>query len=304
MNLQDVTNILFARIRTSIVVKDPILFKGSGKSERIIRYELLYGVGYRSTMTTMKESKKNADLVKIYSSPQGVNVVQSPVKKEILSLLKEKSRSGSDIVSATGKSKSTISVHLQDLMDAEIISWKSHPQDRRKKIFYLNSRYLGDISREREIESDIDLYLDRHLLHSRDPFRFFRFMFRTIRVALLDEGINIDPILHQAGLRVGEAFYHELQAPTMDKFAKNLADFWEENHLGRLEIKSLEPPIIQAYDCFECEDLPPLGRPACSFDSGILEAVFSAYMGENVSVEETKCYAQSDQYCQFHVNPG
>jgi predicted hydrocarbon binding protein len=251
----------------------------------------------------MKDSKKSTDLVKIYSSPQGVSVVQSPVKKEILSLLKERGMSGSEIVSATGKSKSTVSVHLQDLMDANIISWKPHPQDRRKKIFYVNSRYLGDISSEREIESDIDLYLDRHVMQSSDPFRFFRFMFRTIRVALLDEGINIDPILHRAGVKVGEAFYHELKAPTMDELAKNLTIFWEENHLGRLEIKSLEPPIILAYDCFECEDLPPLGRPACSFDSGILEAVFSSYLGEKVCVEETKCYAQSDQYCQFHVNP-
>jgi hypothetical protein len=258
---------------------------------------------YRSTLRIMKDVKKSTDLVKIYSSTQGVSVVQSPVKKEILSLLKEKGMSGSEIVSATGKSKSTVSVHLQDLIDTQIISWKPHPQDRRKKIFYVNSRYLGDISREREIESDINLYLDLHVVQSHDPFRFFRFMFRTIRVALLDEGINIDPILQRAGFKVGEAFYHQLKAPTRDKLVENLSEFWEENHLGRLEIKSLEPPIIQAYDCFECEDLPPLGRPACSFDSGILEAVFSAHLGDNVSVKETKCYAQGDQYCQFQVNP-
>lgn len=242
-------------------------------------------------------------LVKIYSSKRGVSVVQSPVKKKILSLLKKSGMSGSEIVSATGKSKSTVSVHLQDLMDSDIISWKPHPQDRRKKIFYLNSRYLGDISREREIESDINLYLDRNVVQSSDPFRFFRFMFRTIRVALLDEGINIDPILHRAGIKVGEAFYDKIKATHMDELVKNLAEFWEENHLGNLKIESLDPPIIQAYDCFECEDLPPLGRPACSFDSGILEAVFSAHLGESVSVNETKCYAQGDQYCQFHVNP-
>lgn len=252
----------------------------------------------------MMGSKKTRDLAKIYSSPQGARVVQSPVKKEILSLLKNKDMSGSEIVSATGKSKSTVSVHLQDLMNANIISWKPHPQDRRKKIFYLHSRHLGDISPQREIESDMDLYLDQHVVQSNDPFKFFRFMFRTIRMALLDEGVNIDPILHRAGFKVGEAFYHKLQASTLDQLVKNLSDFWAENHLGRLEVNSLDPPIILAYDCFECEDLPLLGRPACSFDSGILRAIFSAHMGENVSVEETKCFAQGDECCQFHVNPG
>ena len=175
------------------------------------------------------------------------------------------------------------------------------PQDRRKKIFYVNSRYLGDISRKKEITSDINLYLDRHVLQSDDPFRFFRFMFRTIRVALLDEGINIDPILHRAGVKVGEAFYPKLKAPTLDELTNNLAYFWEEKHLGRLEIKSLEPPIIQAYDCFECEDLPQIGRPVCAFDSGVLEAFFTRFYREHVDVEEVKCYAQGDDYCQFMV---
>ncbi|HMK53588.1 MAG TPA: V4R domain-containing protein [Methanobacteriaceae archaeon] len=246
-------------------------------------------------------SKKNNDLITIYSSANGVNVIQSPIKKEILSLLKNRGLSGSEIVAATGKSKSTISVHLQDLMDNNIIGWKPDSQDRRKKIFYIKSTFIGDISHKNEIEKEIDHYLDRYVVQSKDPFRFFRFMFRTIRVVLLEEGINIDPILHRAGSKVGEAFYKKLEAKKVDDVVKNLAQFWEENHLGKVEVKSLSPLIIQAYDCFECEDLPQLGRPACAFDSGILEAVFSIYFGKEVKVTETKCYAQGDQYCQFRV---
>lgn len=248
------------------------------------------------------DSRKTKDLIKIYSSSEGVNVIQSPIKKDILSLLKNGGLSGSEIVAATGKSKSTISVHLQDLMDAGIISWDPDTLDRRKKIFYIKSRFIGDISQEKEFEKEIDIYLDRYLVKSNNPFRFFRFMFRTIRVVLLEEGININPILQRAGRKVGEAFYQRLEAKNLEKLIKNLVKFWEENHLGKVEVKSLKPLIIQAYDCFECEDLPKLGRPACAFDSGILEAVFSIYFGKEVKVTETKCYAQGDQYCQFYVD--
>ena len=50
-----------------------------------------------------------------------------------------------------------------------------------------------------------------NVVNSSDPFEFFRFIFRTIRVALMEEGFNIDPILHNAGIKVGLAYYNKLQ---------------------------------------------------------------------------------------------
>jgi uncharacterized protein len=247
------------------------------------------------------EAGKNKSQIKIFSTVKGLNIIKSPIKAQILSLLKEGGLSGSKIVSLTGKSKSTISAHLQDLFDSGIIDWMVDPEDRRRKIFFINAKFLGDLSSEKEIEEDMNQHLKNYISDSSDPFEFFRFMFRTIRVSLLDEGINIDPILHNAGIKVGKTVYKKLESADIKKLTKNLADFWENNKLGRFEVKSINPLIIQAYDCFECEDLPQIGRPACAFDSGILEAVFSSYFQEPVKVEETKCYAQGDQFCRFLV---
>ena len=230
-------------------------------------------------------------------------MVQSPIKAQILSILKEGGMSGSQIVSSTKRSKSTISAHLQDLEDAGIIDWVIDPEDRRRKIYYINSKFLGDLSSTREIENDVNDLLEEYVVQSEDPFNFFRFMFRAIRVALLDEGINIDPILHNAGVKVGKTFYKKLKGQDINALAQNIAVFWETNKLGNIQIKSMNPIIIQAYDCFECEDLPQLGRPACAFDSGLLEGVFSNYYGQEVEAEETKCYAQGDDFCQFIIKP-
>ena len=68
----------------------------------------------------------------------------------------------------------------------------------------------------------------------------------------------------------------------------------------KVEIESLEPLIINVSDCFECQSLPPIGRPACAFDSGILKAVFSAHFQEELVVNETKCYALGDNYCSIY----
>ena len=59
-----------------------------------------------------------------------------------------------EIVSNTGKSKSTVSVHLKGLRELGIVSFKLNPEDNRKKIFYINSKYLGSVNlrEQKELE--------------------------------------------------------------------------------------------------------------------------------------------------------
>ena len=247
----------------------------------------------------IQKKQKNTG-VKLFSTPEGINVIKSPMKAQILSLLEKNEMSFDRIVEHTGKSKSTVSEHLQALVDDEIIDYRPDPEDRRRKIFYIKSRHLGDVSSINELEEGAEHYF-AGLSNYKDPFEFFRLMFRTIRVALLKEGINIDPLLHQAGMKVGETVYKDLESPDTDKFVKNIAEFWERNKLGRVKIKSMEPIVINAYDCFECEDLPKIGRSACAFDSGILESIFSKHFGHGVNADEVKCYAKGDDYCCFVI---
>ncbi|WP_431061744.1 V4R domain-containing protein [Methanobacterium sp.] len=246
-----------------------------------------------------KKNIKNSN-IELFSTKEGINIIKSPMKAEIVSILNENEMNFDKIVEHTGKSKSTISEHLQALTDEGIIGEKPDKEDRRKKIFYIKSRHLGGVSTKKELEEtapDIKFTITDY----KNPFEFYRLLFRTIRVALLKEGINIDPLLHDAGINIGETFYKELQAEEIDKFIGNIGEFWENNKLGRIEVKNKEPLILNAYDCFECEDLPQIGRSACAFDSGVLEAIFSQYFGHKVNVEEVKCYAKGDDYCSFVI---
>ena len=86
----------------------------------------------------------------------GVNVVKSPVKLTILEMLRDSEMEFDEIVNNTGKSKSTVSVHLKNLRENGRISYRVHPDDNRKKIFYINSKYLGsvNISEPKEIEEE------------------------------------------------------------------------------------------------------------------------------------------------------
>ncbi|HTX61650.1 MAG TPA: V4R domain-containing protein [Methanobacterium sp.] len=253
--------------------------------------------------TNIKD-RSSIEEIKIFGTEYGVNVIESPIKTRILSLLKSnKGLNGSDIVLLTGKSKSTISAHLKDLINEGIVDYKPDSVDGRRKIFYIKSRYLGNLSRESELEKDMDDYLQEQVINSGDPFKFFKYILRSIRVSLMIEGVNIDPILHNAGLKVGKTFEPQLETPLTDEFLQNLSHFWESNKLGRVEVESLNPLTIRIYDCFECEDLPIIGRSACAFDSGILTTLFSSHFHQDMEVFEVMCYAKGDDYCCFEIKP-
>ena len=238
--------------------------------------------------------------IELFATPHGVKAVKSPVRVKILSMLREGDLSFDELVKFSGRSKSTVSSHLKSMSREGIISSRVDPYDARKKIFFIQSEYIGKLQRE-QLQEDISAYIQRYISSENDPFEFFRLIFHTIRISLLTQGVDIDPILHEAGLKVGEALYEKVKDPDRDTFLGNIAIFWQTHSLGSVKVKTLEPLTISVQDCFECSGLPYLGRPACAFDSGILESLFSLYKNEKTRVKETKCYALGDKHCRFVI---
>jgi len=241
--------------------------------------------------------------IELFATDSGVRAVESPVRVKILALLRDRELSFHEIVSETGKAKSTVSAHLKFLLHEGIIGEKPDLADSRRKNFYIRSRHLGELSSGINLVSTKYDPLSSDFMKSDDPFEFYRFMFHTIRVSLISQGINIDPILREAGFRVGGGIYRLVADPDVTKFLVNVGNFWSNHKLGRIQVDNLYPVTISVYDCFECGDLPVLGRPACAFDSGVLDALFSRHFREEHMATEIRCYAMGDDHCRFVIKP-
>ena len=233
----------------------------------------------------------------------GVNVIKSPVKLTILEILRDRDMEFDEIVSNTGKSKSTVSVHLKSLRESGIISYKLHPVDNRKKIFYLNSKYIGsvDVSEPKEIEQTQADYLVKNIVEQ--DAEFSTLLFHTLRAMLIQEGINIDPILQSTGNSIGRSIFDLLYDDDLDVFMTNIAEFWQRKGLGRINFEVGQIIRVTTYDCFECELLPRTGKPACYLDTGIFEGLFTEFFNLPVSVIEIQCYTMGDEKCVFEIEP-
>jgi hypothetical protein len=218
-------------------------------------------------------------------------------------MLRDRDMEFDEIVSNTGKSKSTVSVHLKSLREKGIISYKVHPVDNRKKIFFLNSKYIGsvDMREPKEIEQTQSDYLIKNLVEEDEEFSTL--LFHTLKSMLIQEGINIDPILQSTGNSIGKSIFEKLYDDDLDVFMDNLAEFWQRKGLGRLTFKIGQIIKITTYDCFECKFLPKTGKPACFLDTGIFEGLFTEFFNLPVSVIETQCYTMGDEKCVFEIEP-
>ena len=233
----------------------------------------------------------------------GVNVVKSPVKLTILEMLRDSEMEFDEIVNNTGKSKSTVSVHLKSLRENGIISYRVHPNDNRKKIFYINSKYLGsvNISEPKEIEETQSDYIIKNIIDNDEEFSTL--LFHTLKAMLIQEGVNIDPIMQSTGNSIGKSIFSLVYDDDLEVFMQNIANYWQRKGLGRMTFDIGQIIKITTYDCFECKLLPRTGKPACFLDNGILEALFSEFFNLPVSVIETQCYTMGDEKCVFEIEP-
>lgn len=239
--------------------------------------------------------------IDLYSTPDGMQAVGNPVRRTILAALRERNHTFEELVVLAGRAKSTVSVHLQDLTATGMIESRPDPEDSRRKIFSLTGNLVASFSPEERVTDDLAAYAGMYRPGSGDPFAFYRLAFRTIRVALMQEGVLLDPLLTRSGEWLGDELHLAVADPDTGVFCTNIARFWEEHHLGRIEVAGTEPLVLLVYDCFECIDLPVTGKPVCAFDSGILRALFSRHYGRPVAVIETRCYSMGFDHCRFEI---
>lgn len=233
----------------------------------------------------------------IFSTENGAVVIKSDVKNKIISLLMEGEKTSKEIREELDKAKSTISVHLSDLKELDVIKEKTHPEDERKKIFYLNSKLLG--MSETPFDEHYKHMLDNLKESSGDSYDFLKSLFHLIRYGLTSFGLDIHPALKEIGKDAGKKIAENFESDDMEGLLDEIGEFWNKNRLGQIEV--LDKDNILVEDCFDCCDMPDLGTTFCSLDEGMIEGIIKAKLGIDVDVKETECFGTGDEHCKFNI---
>jgi uncharacterized protein len=260
-------------------------------------------------MTTRREQVAGvheAD-VRLFSTQDAVVAVDSPIKVRILELVSAGPVPFDIIVERTGKAKSTISVHIHDLIQSGLIISQPDPRDSRRRVIMLSSDAIGRLTNtDRAVAIpvlDNNGAVDDRTFRDDDIVSFFRFCVLVFRTQAMALGINLDPVMERSGRQVGRVLARRVAGDTPEEVVQKMDAFWQSHGLGSISLAVSDPLTLEVKGCFECEDLPVTGHGACVFDIGVLTAIFSFHLEHPVSVVEERCYSSGDGRCIFVITP-
>lgn len=233
----------------------------------------------------------------IYSTSKGAVIIKSPVKNQMIHLLLNDDLTLDDISKRLDKAKSTVSVHLSDLKDLGVVEERPHPEDRRKKIFFLNSKLLG--GSEIPYDKHYKEILNNLRKAENDKYEFLKSLFHLIRFGLINFGLDVHPALREIGRDAGRSIAKDFSSTEMTDLLEEISDFWKKNGLGEMVIDSDNEVIV--HDCFDCGDMPDIESTLCSLDEGMIEGIIEEKIGVEATVREKECYGMGDEHCRFKI---
>jgi hypothetical protein len=236
--------------------------------------------------------------VEFFYNENGLIVIDSPVKLQILNLLKEEPRSFDEIVTFTEKAKSTISVHLNNLRTSELVKEYFDPKDRRRKIYSLTSRYMGR-SQEPFVEHYRSL-LEKAPASGNNRFCFAEVLYHALYFGFEAYGLDNTPIVKTIGNDLGKSILSIFESETLDELLKEIGDFLEFHGNCRVSVLA-DFPALKIEDDFKASSIPVIGKPFCVLREGIIEGILKGKLEMDYKVTETECYGAGHEHCLFNI---
>jgi len=235
----------------------------------------------------------------ILATANGMVALDSPVKLKILELLGNGTTSFDELVEKSRKAKSTISVHLHDLEELDLIQEKTFPNDKRKKYFVLNALYLA--YSENPLREQYHIHLDNVATSILGGDSLREKLFCTFRFGMEAYGIDPKPILKKMGTDIGTRIGQGFKSGDCEGVLNELSIFWKNHELGDMTVFEGNKVAVIVYNCHHCSKMPDVGKTLCSMDEGIMEGVFLSRLDRNCTVRETECFGTGHPHCKFVV---
>lgn len=251
----------------------------------------------------MPKIKPFASKFEIYSTLEegGVGLVEvsDPLHQLILNHLGENSMSTTDISTVTGKAQSTLSVHLEHMVNEGLIKSESDPQDSRRKIFTLSSRKLA-FSKETNPHG---------MMYARESLKFGvesqeEFSRNFIKALLMVSeayGLDIGPVMENLGAEVADILAPTFESNKVEDIMRRLQEFYEIIDFGEVCIYTFIPLTI----IIRVQDETPLmameSRP--KFSHGLFKRILSTMIGRRYEVTHSEIFGVNNNYFKFIIEP-
>lgn len=126
-------------------------------------------------------------------------------------------------------------------------------------------------------------------------------LFRLLRLVVLEDLFG--PAATATGYLAGKKLGGMLPLASLDDFLK----LCEQLRIGRVSARQIAAGHfhVDVEECLTCAGLQPVGRPICSFESGLIAGALQRITGQTVVSREVTCIGGlGDATCGFEIHVG
>lgn len=111
------------------------------------------------------------------------------------------------------------------------------------------------------------------------------------------------PAFEAMGQHVGQELARKFEATAFPELMEELMSFWTRNGLGRLDMVSKDPLVLEVENYVDCGKMLSIGRTVCSFVEKVIAAIIESKLGP-VEVLENRCYGSGSNRCRLVLKVG
>lgn len=231
----------------------------------------------------------------------------------IVELLSEEELTNTMLAKRLGISKATVTHHMKILLEAGAVEVIRVEESRGipKKYYGLSYKITGmggSISEplSQEMEREFRKLVQKKRFRKKLTDEVNISFLRLYRSALFSAGADFDPMLFDRGYQVGRSVFSEVVGgENIEDVLSSLGRLWEDLNLGRLEVEEVgETTSVVISDCYQCTEMPNLGKPLCASDEGIITGVLEKKLHSRFKVKEIECWGTGKEHCRFEIKSG
>mgnify|MGYP003297116583 CR=1 FL=1 len=235
----------------------------------------------------------------LYYTKKGLVQVSNDVRRAILTELKDKDLTLTELARILGKAQSTLSVHLDKMLADDLIACHEDPADSRRKIFSLVAVRFAYSKPPSEESMGMILGSISGLVD--DPVQVRDAMIRFMFLGLDSLGLCVEPMSTILGALHGMALNGSLSADTFEDTVANARDYYSKMGIGEVSIYSLTPLTVIFKDNMTLteDSAKALGGYVAGFMMKILEDATD----KSYRMVHSEVYGTGYNYFKFTLEP-
>jgi hypothetical protein len=175
--------------------------------------------------------------------------VSNKVRKRILSELFKQNLSLTELAKITGKAQSTLSVHLDRMVDEGLVNYVSDPNDNRRKIYSLTSMLLASSKNLDPAATEMSVSVLKEVVE--DPSAMHLVLLRSLMLAADGMGLYVGPLIRTLGVNLANAVKDVYNFTKVEDLMNKVKTLYESIGFGEVSIYTFLPLTIIVKDKFE-----------------------------------------------------